>query len=65
MLAARLVEARKRAGLKNGQVARRMGWAHATLSEIEKGRRAVTAAEVVLFADVYDVPILWLLLGVD
>lgn len=60
VIAGRLREARKLAGLSQGQVAKLMGMHRPSISEIEAGTRNVTAAELVRFAEVYDVGIAWL-----
>jgi len=56
----RLKAAREMAGLSQGQVARLLQMHRPTISEIEAGRRRVTADELVRFADVYDVSLDWL-----
>ena len=60
-LAGRLRLAREQAGLSQGQVARIMHKHRPTISEIEAGRRRVSAEEVGIFADIYDVSTVWLL----
>lgn len=57
----RLREARKLAGLSQGQVARLLGMHRPTISEIEAGNRRVTAEEVGEFARIYQVESGWLL----
>jgi transcriptional regulator with XRE-family HTH domain len=59
-IANRLREARKLAGLSQGQVARTLGMHRPTVSEIEAGNRNVTAEELARFAEIYDVGIDWL-----
>jgi transcriptional regulator with XRE-family HTH domain len=59
-IAARLRQAREVAGLTQGQVARKMDLHRPTISEIEAGRRRVTAEELTKFADIYEVSIGWL-----
>jgi transcriptional regulator with XRE-family HTH domain len=61
IVASRLAEARKMAGLSQGQVARMMGLHRPTVSEIEAGNRNVTATEVARFAEIYDVSVAWLM----
>lgn len=56
----RLREARQLAGLSQGDVARMLKMHRPTISEIEAGRRSVSAEEIVRFADVYHVGIEWL-----
>jgi transcriptional regulator with XRE-family HTH domain len=60
IIANRLREARKLAGLSQGQVAKLLGMHRPTVSEIEAGNRNVTAEELARFAEVYDVGIEWL-----
>ena len=57
----RLREARKAAGLSQGQVAKLLQMHRPTISEIEAGNRRVSAEELVKFADTYDVTVSWLL----
>lgn len=58
-LSERLRFAREQAGLSQAQVAKMMGVHRPTISEIEAGRRRVTAEEMVDFARIYDVSISW------
>jgi transcriptional regulator with XRE-family HTH domain len=60
-LAIRLRAAREQAGLSQGQVARKLEMLRPTISEIEAGRRRVSAEELSRFADLYDVSISWLI----
>ena len=60
LIASRLAIARERAGLTQVQVARLLGLHRPTISEIEAGRRSVTAQELVQFADAYHVDLDWL-----
>lgn len=60
----RLRLAREQAGLSQGQVARLLNKHRPTISEIEAGRRRVTAEELTAFARIYAVSISWLL-GTD
>lgn len=59
-MASRLRLARERAGLSQGQVAKILKMHRPTVSEIEAGRRAVTAEELTLFAKIYSVTTAWL-----
>ena len=59
-IASRLRLARERAGLSQGQVAKVLKMHRPTVSEIEAGRRAVSAEELTEFAKVYSVTIEWL-----
>jgi transcriptional regulator with XRE-family HTH domain len=60
-VAERLKIAREHSGLSQGQVARLLGLHRPTVSEIEAGRRRVSAHEVKAFADLYHVTAAWLL----
>lgn len=60
-IATRLREARKVAGLSQGQVARLLAMHRPTISEIEAGNRGVSAEELTKFAETYDVTVSWLL----
>jgi transcriptional regulator with XRE-family HTH domain len=60
-IAERLREARKAAGLSQGQVAKLLHMHRPTVSEIEAGNRRVSAEELVKFAETYDVTVSWLL----
>ncbi len=57
----RLRMAREQAGLSQGQVARMLTKHRPTISEIEAGRRRVTAEEIGRFADIYEVSTGWIL----
>jgi transcriptional regulator with XRE-family HTH domain len=59
-IAARLREARKAAGLSQGQVAKLMKMHRPTVTEIEAGNRRVSAEELGSFAATYDVTVAWL-----
>lgn len=61
LVASRLREARKLAGLSQGQVAKLLGLHRPTISEIEAGNRRVSAEELSRFAEMYDVTVSWLL----
>lgn len=61
IIARRLREARKMAGLSQGQVAKMLDWHRPTISEIEAGNRRVSAEELSKFAEIYDVTVSWLL----
>jgi transcriptional regulator with XRE-family HTH domain len=60
IVAARLREARKMAGLSQGQVAKLLGMHRPTVSEIEAGNPRLTAEELAQFAKAYDVSVSWL-----
>ncbi len=59
-VAKKLKAAREQAGLSQGQIAKLLGFHRPTISEIEAGRRNVTADELSFFAEKYDVTISWL-----
>jgi transcriptional regulator with XRE-family HTH domain len=59
-IAARLRAAREQAGLSQGQVAKLLGLQRPSMSEIEAGRRRVSAEELTRLADIYNVSISWL-----
>ncbi|MCM2296777.1 helix-turn-helix transcriptional regulator [Rhodoferax sp.] len=61
VIATRLREARKMAGVSQGQVAKLLGMHRPTISEIEAGNRRVSAEELSKFAEMYDVTVSWLL----
>lgn len=61
VIASRLREARKMAGVSQGQVARLLNMHRPTISEIEAGNRRVSAEELTKFAGIYDVTVSWLL----
>lgn len=62
-IAARLRMARETAGLSQGQVAKRLGMHRPTVSEIEAGRRRVSAEEITQFADLYGIDSNWITRG--
>lgn len=59
-IAKRLRLAREQAGLSQGQVAKMLSMHRPTISEIEAGRRRVTAEELATFGRVYEVSVAWL-----
>ena len=61
IIAERLKEARKLAGVSQGHVAKILGLHRPSISEIEAGNRRVSAAELARLAEIYDVGIAWLL----
>lgn len=61
LIASRLREARRLAGLSQGQVAKIVEMHRPTITEIEAGNRRVSAEELSKFAEVYDVSVPWLL----
>ena len=48
------------AGLTQGQVARSLDWHRPTVSEMEAGRRRVSAEELLVLAEVYGVNVPWI-----
>ncbi len=60
LIGSRLALARTRAGLSQSQVAEKLKIPRPSISEIEAGRRKVSADELVEFADIYSVEIDWL-----
>lgn len=59
-LAERLRTAREMAGLSQGQVAKKLGLHRPSVSEMEAGRRRVSAEELAELADLYVVDLSWL-----
>lgn len=59
-IAHRIRVARENAGLSQGQAAKQLGFQRPTISEIEAGRRKVTAAELTTIAKLYGVGVAWL-----
>jgi transcriptional regulator with XRE-family HTH domain len=62
-IANRLRLAREQAGLSQGQVASKLSLHRPAISEIEAGRRKVSAEELVSFAELYGVDVNWLAQG--
>lgn len=61
LIAERLREARKLAGLSQGHVAKMLGLHRPSVSEMEAGNRRVLADELARLAEIYDVSVAWLL----
>ncbi len=59
-IAGRLRMARETAGLSQGQVAKRLSMHRPTISEIEAGRRRVSAEEITVFAEIYGIDANWI-----
>lgn len=59
-IARRLRMAREMAGLTQGQVARKLGLHRPAVSEIEAGRRKVSADELSSMAELYGISVTWL-----
>jgi transcriptional regulator with XRE-family HTH domain len=64
-IAGRLRLAREQAGLSQSQVAAKLDLHRPTVSEIEAGRRRVSADELSQFARLYKVSLSWLVRGAD
>jgi len=60
IIGSRLAIARNRAGLSQAQVAAKLNLPRPSVSEIEAGRRRVSADELIQFADLYSVDLDWL-----
>jgi transcriptional regulator with XRE-family HTH domain len=60
-IADRLRQARKAAGLSQGQVAKLLNMHRPTISEIEAGNRRVSAEELSKFSEMYDITVSWLI----
>jgi len=58
-IANRLRIAREHAGLSQGQVAKLFGYQRPTISEVEAGRRRVSAEELAKFCEIYDISMSW------
>lgn len=61
-IAVRLKEARILSGLSQEQAASKLGLQRPAISEVESGKRKVSAEEIIRFADMYKVNTSWLLL---
>ena len=61
LIASRIREARKMAGLSQAQVAQMLGLHRPSISEAELGNRKVSAEEIHRLAEIYDVGTSWLL----
>ena len=61
IIASRIREARRMAGLSQGQVAKMLGLQRPSVTEIESGNRAVVAEELAKLAEIFDVSVAWLL----
>ena len=60
-IASRLRLSREMAGLTQGQVAKSLDWHRPTVSEIEAGRRRVSAEELATLAEMFGVDVLWIM----
>jgi transcriptional regulator with XRE-family HTH domain len=61
-IANRVKEARSMSGLSQAQAAAKLNIPRPSISEIESGKRKVTAEEIIQFASLYKVDKSWLLL---
>jgi len=61
IIASRIREARKMAGLSQTHVAKMLGLHRPSISEIEAGNRSVSAEEIAQLAEIFDVSASWLL----
>jgi transcriptional regulator with XRE-family HTH domain len=61
VIAERLKEARKLAGVSQGYVAKVLGLHRPSITEMEAGNRRVSADELARLAEIYDVSVAWLL----
>ena len=59
-IASRLRLSREMAGLTQGQVAKSLDWHRPTVSEIEAGRRRVSAEELATLAEMYGMNVPWI-----
>lgn len=62
-IAERLREAREASGLSQGQVAKKLDLHRPTVTEIEAGRRKVSAQELEKLAAIYGVTVDWIVSG--
>ena len=62
-VAKRLKQARETAGLSQGQVAKKLNMHRPTISEIEAGRRRVSAEEIFKFSELYSIDANWITKG--
>ncbi|MGB3262392.1 MAG: helix-turn-helix transcriptional regulator [Microcoleus sp.] len=61
IIANRIREARKMAGLSQAQVAKMLSLHRPSVSEIEAGNRSVSAEEMAKLAEIFDVSLSWLI----
>jgi transcriptional regulator with XRE-family HTH domain len=61
IIASRIREARKAAGLSQGHVAKELGLQRPSVSEMEAGNRRVSGDEITRLAELFDVSSSWLL----
>ena len=61
IIASRIREARKMAGLSQAQVAKMLGLPRPSVTDMESGNRRVGADEISVLAELYEVSATWLL----
>jgi transcriptional regulator with XRE-family HTH domain len=61
IIASRIRTGREMSGLSQGQVAKMLGLHRPSISEAEAGNRNVSAEELGRMAEIYDLPIAWLM----
>lgn len=61
IIASRIREARRMAGLSQGQVAKMLGLKRPSVTEMEAGNRSVMAEELAKLARIFEVGVSWLL----
>ena len=61
IIASRIREARRMAGLSQAQVAKMLGLQRPSVTDIEGGNRTVAAEELAKLAEIFDVSVSWLL----
>lgn len=61
IIASRIRDARRMAGLSQGQVAKMLGLQRPSVTEMESGNRAVAAEEIAKLAEIFEVSAAWLL----
>lgn len=64
-IAQRLRLAREQAGLSQGQVAKLLGYHRPSITEMEAGRRRVTAEELAVLGKLYGVGVSWIACAQD
>lgn len=61
IIASRIREARRLAGLSQAQVAKMLGLQRPSVTDIEAGNRTVAAEELVKLTEIFDVSVSWIL----
>jgi transcriptional regulator with XRE-family HTH domain len=62
-IGARVREARKRAGYRQGELAAHIGWTRTSVVNLEQGRQAAPLANLIMLAEWLDVAPAWLVFG--